>query len=108
MDSHQNDDLKLIANNWDVLLPAAEHGFEEDGRGMVFIDATRIKNGGHPIQYVKLAVIPDDGGDCRRMVLRYDPQKEIVLSLLRSDGLMHSYQLGRSSATPLKLRGNLR
>ena len=31
MHPNENDDLKLIANNWDVLQPAAEHGFEEHG-----------------------------------------------------------------------------
>lgn len=105
MHAHQDDDLKLIANNWDVLQPAAEHGFEQHGRGMVFIDVTRFVNDGYPIQYVKLAAIPDDGGDCRWMVLSYEPQKEIVLSLLGTDGLMHSYQIGRSHNTPLNLHG---
>jgi hypothetical protein len=103
MHPNENDDLKLIANNWDVLQPAAEHG-----RGMIFIDVTRFVNDGYPIQYVKLAAIPNDGADCRRMVLSYDPQKEIVLSLLGSDRLMHSYQVGRSNATPLKVRGTSR
>ena len=74
MVSSENDDLKLIADNWGVLLPAAEHGFEEHGRGMVFVDSTRIKNSGPQIQYVKLATLPNDGADCRRMVLSYDPQ----------------------------------
>jgi hypothetical protein len=108
MHTHQNDDLKLIANNWDVLQPAAEHGFEQHGRGMVFIDVTRFVNDGYPIQYVTLAAIPNDGADCRRMVLSYDPQKEIVLSLLGTDGLMHSYQVGRSNTTALNLGGAAR
>ena len=108
MHPNENDDLKLIANNWDVLQPAAEHGFEEHGRGMIFIDVTRFVNDGYPIQYVKLAAIPNDGADCRRMVLSYDPQKEIVLSLLGSDRLMHSYQVGRSNATPLNFLGTSR
>jgi hypothetical protein len=108
MHPHENEDLKLIANNWDILQPAAEHGFEKYGRGMIFVDVTRFVNDGHPIQYVKLAALPDDGADCRRMVLSYDPQKEIVLSLLGADGLMHSYQVGRSNTAPLNLRGTSR
>jgi hypothetical protein len=35
----------LIANNWDVLLPAAETAFEKHGRGTILVDTTRIENG---------------------------------------------------------------
>jgi hypothetical protein len=94
-------DLKLIADNWDVLLPAAERGFEENARGMVLVDTTQIVNEGYPIRYVSLANIPDDGSECGRMVRTYDPQKEVILSLFRSDGRVYSYTLGRPNLTPL-------
>ena len=47
-------DLKLIADNWSVLLPAAERAFEEHGRGMLLVDTTRIESGGYPFQYVRV------------------------------------------------------
>jgi hypothetical protein len=102
MDKASN--LKLIADNWDALLLAAERGFEEHGRGTILADTTRLENGGHPIRYVRLAALPDDESDCGRMVRTYDPQREIVVSLLSSDGFVHSYQLGRPSKTKLNRR----
>lgn len=46
--NEQPSDMKLIADNWDTLLPAAELGFEEHGRGTLLVDTTRIENGGYP------------------------------------------------------------
>ena len=97
MDKQAN--LKLIADNWDVLLPAAERAFEEHGRGTILVDTTRIVNGGHPFEYVILTALPNDDADCGRMVRTYDPEKEIVISLFRADGRVYSYQLGRPGET---------
>ena len=88
-------DLKLIADNWSVLLPAAERAFEEHGRGMLLVDTTRIESGGYPFQYVRMAALPAGDSDCERMVRTYDPQKEIIISLVRADGHVYSYELGR-------------
>ena len=92
-------DLKLIADNWSVLLPATERAFEEHGRGMLLVDTTRIKNGGYPFQYIKMAALPGDNSACDRMVRTYDPEKEIIISLIRSDGRIYSYELGRPGET---------
>jgi hypothetical protein len=88
-------DLKLIAENWETLLPAAELAFEEHGRGTVLVDTTRMENEGYPFRYVRLTALPNDDADCGRMVRTYDPEKEIVVSLFRSDGRVYSYLLGR-------------
>jgi hypothetical protein len=92
-------DLKLIADNWSVLLPAAERAFEEHGRGMLLVDTTRIESGGYPFQYVRMAALPPGDSDCERMVRTYDPEKEIVISLVRADGRVYSYELGRPGET---------
>jgi hypothetical protein len=92
-------DLKLIADNWDVLLPATERAFNEHGRGMLLVDTTRIESGGYPFQYVKMADLPPGGSDCERMVRTYNPEKEIIISLVRADGKIYSYELGRPGIT---------
>lgn len=102
MDKASN--LKLIADNWEVLLPAAERGFEEHGRGTILADTTRTENNGHPIRYVSLAALPNDDSDCGRMMRNYDPQREIVVSLFRPDGLVYSYKFGRPGQTKLSRR----
>ncbi len=92
-------DLKLIADNWETLLPAAELAFEEQGRGTLLVDTTRIENGGYPFKYVGLTSLPNDDADCGRMVRTYNPEKEIVVSLFRADGAVYSYLLGRPGET---------
>lgn len=94
-------DLKLIADNWDTLLPAAENGFKEHGKGTLFVDTTRIENEGYPFRYIGLAALPNDDADCGRMVRNYDPEKEIIVSLFRSDGRVYSYLLGRPGEAKL-------
>ncbi len=88
-------DLKLIADNREILLPAAELAFKENGRGTLLVDTTRLENESYPFQYVRLTALPNDDADCGRMVRTYNPEKEIVVSLFRSDGCVHSYLLGR-------------
>ena len=68
-------DLKLIADNWETLLPAAELAFEEQGRGTLLVDTTRIENGGYPFKYVGLTSLPNDDADCGRMVRTYNPER---------------------------------
>jgi hypothetical protein len=99
-----NSNLKLIADNWDILLPAAERAFEEHGRGTILVDTTRIENGGYPFQYIKLTALPNDDADCGRMVRTYDPEKAIIVSLFRADGRVYSYQLGRPGDTKVSRR----
>ena len=92
-------DLKLIADNWGVLLPAAERAFEEHGRGMLLVNTTRIENGGYPFQYVRMAALPGDNSDCDRMVRTYDPEKEIIISLVRADDGSTHMNWGRPGET---------
>lgn len=92
-------DLKLIADNWETLLPAAELAFEEHGKGTLLVDTTRIENSGYPFKYVGPTSLPNDDADCGRMVRTYDPENEIVVSHFRSDGRVYSYLLGRPGET---------
>jgi hypothetical protein len=42
-----------------------------------------------------MAALPAGDSDCERMVRTYDPEKEIIISLVRPDGRVYSYELGR-------------
>src|SRR5512143_120394 len=79
-------DFAWLADNLQVLWPAAQHGHKAQGRGAVVIDTTATPDGdGHPFYFMPEATFERlEHADALRMVRRYDPTAELVVMLLKT------------------------
>ena len=88
--------VQLIESLFHIFWPAAQVGYETVGRGAIVVDTTSRPTGqGHPFGYLDQAAIeqgmPDD---TQRLVGEYDPSREFVTALLKSQDRISSYRLG--------------
>lgn len=89
-------DMAWIAENMHVFWPAAKEQYEENGRGAIVVDTTvqPDPDAGHPFGYFPEEVIDEHGDeDTQRMVKQYDPDKELVITLLKSQGRSSIYRI---------------
>ena len=82
-----------LAKNLHELVLSAKAFYAQHGRGMILVDIhNQAEMGtGHPFSFVPLADIPFDL-DARDMVRDYEPNDEIVVSLVE-EGSISSYQV---------------
>ena len=88
-------DMEWIRENLDLFWSAAVDGFKEDGRGAIVVDAESRPTGrGNPFGYVPGEVL-DSAKDeeIKRMVREYDPQRELVLVLLKPEDRTSTYRV---------------
>lgn len=78
-----------------VFWPAATMAFEDQGRGAIFVDTTSRPTGeGHPFGYYPQGLIEDGADeDVKRMVREYDPGREVVIVLLKSEDHTSTYRI---------------
>jgi hypothetical protein len=93
-------DLAWIQENLHVLLPAAQQGFQDAGRGAVVIDTTIIvqheAGTSHPFLYLPEQALAEKKTlvDALRMVRAYEPARELVTVLLKPHDRESTYRIG--------------
>lgn len=87
-------DFAWMGENLPILWQAAEQLYVKMGRGLVVVDLTTVILGGHPIFFVPKAEIDKSDQDAVRMVGEYDPDWELVVTLLKEDNRFSTYRVG--------------
>jgi len=87
--------MNWIRENLHVFLPSATVAFAEFGRGAIVVDTTSRPTGeGHPFGYFPQEMIEEgDDEDIKRMVKEYDPEKDIVIVMLKENDKMSTYRI---------------
>ena len=95
--AERSSDLTWLSENLHVLLPAAQKGFQEFGRGalQIFTTIRPATGGGNPFIYMpeKALEADEDLFDALRFVRKYDPAVEFVAILLKEKNRISAYQL---------------
>ena len=99
---HRDGDLAYIMENWPQIASAAWAGYLAQGRGLTIVDTREtypVPTGlGHAISYLPAGMVT--AADDARMVREYDPEREVVVGMLRANGDEDVYRLGTSRLTP--------
>jgi len=87
--------MNWIRENLHVFRPAATTAFAEFGRGAIVVDTTSRPTGeGHPFGYFSQEMIEEgDDEDIKRMVNEYDPEKDVVIVMLKENDKMSTYRV---------------
>ncbi len=89
-------DMGWIGENFHIFWSTANEAFAEMGRGAIVVDTVLqpIPGGGNPFAYFPQAFIEAyDDEDTRRLVREYNPQKEIVVMLLKENDRTSAYRI---------------
>src|SRR6266516_352795 len=81
-------DLAWIKENMLIFREASQSAFQGGGRGAIVVDTTSlpVEGMGHPFGYYLQATIEQSGDeDVQRMVAEYEPEREFVIVLLKSE-----------------------
>ena len=85
---HRDGDLAYIMENWPQIASAAWAGYLAQGRGLTIVDTRKtypVPTGlGHAISYLPAGMV--NAADDARMVREYDPEREVVVGMLRANG----------------------
>ena len=89
-------DMEWIRENLHIFWTAASDVYVQTGRGALFVDTTQqpVEGLGHPFGYFSQTFIEErDVEEVKRMVREYDPDKELVLVILKSGERLSSYRV---------------
>ena len=90
--------------NWPQIASAAWAGYLAQGRGLTIVDTRKtypVPTGlGHAISYLPAGMVTaaDEAHYRARMVREYDPEREVVVGMLRANGDEDVYRLGSLAA----------
>jgi len=95
----REDHLKFLFHSWDLLAAAAWEGFLAEGRGAIIIDPKESSQWSSSVIYMPesrprppgVSTWPDP--EVEEMVAKYDPEREVVVLILRLDGDVSAYRL---------------
>ena len=96
-------DLKWIGDNLDLFCEVSTVAYEEVGRGVIIVDTTRqpINSTGNPCGYFPQGQVEDFGDDdINRITSEYDPEREIVVVLLKSEDRTSTYRVSAVRPEP--------
>jgi hypothetical protein len=95
--------LAYIKDNWPQIAAAAWAGYQMEGRGVTVVDCLKtfpVATGlGHAIRFVPLHHIPPGADYERRMAADYDPEIEVVVTLVQASS-QDTYRLASPRLTP--------
>ena len=95
-------DLAYSMENWPQIASDAWAGYLAQGRGLTIVDTHKtnpVPTGlGHAISYLSAGLVTE--ADDARMVREYDPEREVVVGMLRANGDEDVYRLGTSRLMP--------
>ena len=89
-------DLVWIDENVEDVWLVAITAYEASGRGAIVVDTTTrpAPDAGHPFCYLSQEQLKQDGDeDIRRMLLQYNPSRELVLLLLKPEYRTSTYRI---------------
>ena len=88
-------DMEWIGENLYIFWPVAAAAFVEEGRGAIVVDTTSRPTGaGHPFGYIPQAEVEArDDEDIKRMVREYDPDRELVVVMLKPADHISTYRV---------------
>ena len=88
--------------NWPQIASAAWAGYLAHGRGLTIVDTRKtysVPTGlSHAISYLPAGSVT--AADDARMVREYDPEREVVVGMLRATGAEDVYRLDSPRLTP--------
>lgn len=97
----RSSDLQWVVENMHILWPAAQNAYASEGRSALVVDLTTLLGTGHPFLYSPKADIAEHTDtDALRMVNQYNPQRELVIILLKSDDRSSTYRVQSPLARP--------
>ncbi len=88
--------MEWIRENLHIFWPVATDAYVRTGRGAIIVDTTQqpVEGLGHPFGYFPQSFVEDrDAEDVNRMVRGYDPDKELVVVMLKSGERLSSYRV---------------
>jgi len=95
----RENDLRWISENYQIFWPVATSAFDEIGRGAIVVDTTVKIGEGNPFGYFPQDLIDQgDDDDIKRMVRKYDPQRELIIVLLKSDDRVSTYRVSNKQS----------
>jgi hypothetical protein len=88
-------DLQWIRENLHIFKPVAQNAYRDLGRGVIVVDTTSRPSGeGNPFAYSPKEIIEEgDDEDTKRMVNEYNPEREFVIMLLKSEERTSTYRV---------------
>jgi hypothetical protein len=88
-------DIGWIGENLHIFWPLAQEQYRLNGRGTLCVLTTVQIGPGHPIFYQTQTEVEQVGDeDCLRLIQAYEPERELVITLFKTENKMSSYRIG--------------